>query len=115
MRMFHSVRAKLTLWYALILAFTLVGFGVTSFLATRSAMYSNLDYSLRNEVKWVNEFIQPQAKKIRLKRAAVKELQELKRTHTGKEKGRHTLEPDTTDKDREVIDDVAGRQCDGSD
>jgi len=59
MRLFHSIRAKLTLWYALILAFTLVGFGVTSFLITRSAMYSNLDYSLRNEVKWVNEFIQP--------------------------------------------------------
>ena len=69
-------------------------------------MYSNLDYSLRNEVKWVNEFIQPQAKKIRLKRSAVKELQELKRTHTGKEKGRHTIEPDTTDKDREVIDEM---------
>ena len=106
MRLFHSIRAKLTLWYALILAFTLIGFGVTSFLITRSAMYSNLDYSLRNEVKWVNEFIEPQAKKIRLKRAAVKELQELKRTHTGREKGKHTLEPDSTDKDREVIDEM---------
>jgi heavy metal sensor kinase len=106
MKLFHSIRAKLTLYYALILAVTLIGFGVTSFIVTRSAMFNSLDYSLRNEVKWVNEFIAPQAKKIRLKRAAVKELQELKRTHTVKEKGRHTLEPDTADHDREVMDEM---------
>jgi len=80
MRLFHSVRTKLTLWYALILAATLVGFGATAYLFTRSTLSDNLDRSLRSEVQWVNEFIEPKAKKIRLKRSALLELQQLKKS-----------------------------------
>jgi two-component system OmpR family sensor kinase len=80
MRLLHSVRTKLTLWYTLVLAATLVGFGATAYLFTRSTLSDNLDRSLRNEVQWVNEFIGPKAKKIRLKRSALLELQQLKRS-----------------------------------
>ncbi|HVN48105.1 MAG TPA: ATP-binding protein [Bacteroidota bacterium] len=79
MKFFHSIRAKLTLWYALILGITLIGSGVAAYIVTRETMIQNLDQSLRNEALWVNEFIEPKAKKIRLKRAAIKELQEVKR------------------------------------
>jgi heavy metal sensor kinase len=79
MTFFHSIRAKLTLWYALILGVTLIGSGIAAYVVTRETMIENLDRSLRNEAMWVNEFIEPKAKKIRLKRAALKELQAIKR------------------------------------
>lgn len=80
MKLFHSIRTKLTLWYTLILAITLLGFGGFGYLFTRSTLSDSLDQSLHSEVKWVNEFIEPQAKKIRLKRSALLELQRLKKT-----------------------------------
>jgi two-component system OmpR family sensor kinase len=79
MKLFHSIRSKLTLWYTALLAMTLVGFGGISYLFTRSTLSNNLDLSLHSEVKWVNEFIEPQAKKVRLKRSALLELQQLKK------------------------------------
>ncbi len=79
MKFFHSIRVKLTLWYALILGITLIGSGIAAYLITRETMIQNIDQSLRNEALWVNEFIEPKAKKIRLKRAAIKELLEVKR------------------------------------
>ncbi len=80
MKLFHSIRSKLTLWYTALLALTLVGFGGISYLFTRTTLSDSLDLSLHSEVKWVNEFIEPQAKKVRLKRSALLELQRLKRT-----------------------------------
>jgi heavy metal sensor kinase len=79
MKLFHSIRSKLTIWYTALLAVTLLGFGVVSYLFTRSTLSESLDLSLKNEVKWVNEFIEPQAKKVRLKRSALLELQQLKK------------------------------------
>lgn len=79
MMLFHSIRTRLTLWYTAILGATLLGFGATAYLLTRSILLNNLDRSLRNEVAWVNEFIEPKARTVRLKRAALLELQELKR------------------------------------
>ncbi|MBI3586568.1 MAG: HAMP domain-containing protein [Ignavibacteriales bacterium] len=82
MQFFHSIRTKLTLWYTAMLGITLLGFGGTAYLFTRTTLSENLDRSLHNEVKWVNEFIEPQAKKIRLKRGAIQELQQLKQSVT---------------------------------
>jgi len=82
MKLFHSIRGKLTLWYTALLAATILGFGGLSYLFTRSTLSDSLDRSLYNEVKWVNEFIEPKAKKVRLKRSAILELQELKRSAT---------------------------------
>ena len=80
MTLLHSIRTKLTLWYTALLAMTLVGFGGVSYFFMRSTLSDNLDRSLHSEVKWVNEFIEPKAKKVRLKRSALLELQQLKRT-----------------------------------
>lgn len=80
MKLFHSIRTKLTVWYTALLGLTLVGFGGISYLFTRSTLSDNLDRSLHSEVKWVNEFIEPKAKKVRLKRSALLELQQLKKT-----------------------------------
>jgi heavy metal sensor kinase len=105
MKFFHSVRTTLTLWYAGILTVTLLGSGVSAYFITRATMLDNLDRSLRNEVKWVNEFIEPKAKRVRLKRAALRELEELKRTAAAPA---DTLEEtsDVSPKDRAVIDEM---------
>ena len=79
MKFFRSIRTKLTLWHTVWLAAILLAFGTTAYFYTRSVLSENLDLSLRNEVKWVNEFIEPKAKKVRLKRSAVQELQQLKK------------------------------------
>ena len=79
MTFFHSIRTRLTSWYALWLAATLVVYGVTSYVVSRNALVDNLDRSLRSEIKWVNDFIEPRARRIKLKRAAVRELRELRK------------------------------------
>jgi heavy metal sensor kinase len=86
MTFFHSIRTRLTLWYAGWLGATLLAFGAISYFVTREVLVENLDRSLRNEVKWVNEFIEPKAKKVRLKRAAIRELQQLKKTASAQAK-----------------------------
>ncbi|HAL56538.1 MAG TPA: hypothetical protein DCP63_08695 [Bacteroidetes bacterium] len=82
MTFFHSIRTKLTLWYTALVAATMLLFGATSYLFTRSTLLENLDRSLQNEVHWVNEFIEPKAKRVRLKRTAILELQQLKKAAT---------------------------------
>lgn len=103
MKLFHSIRTKLTLWYASILGLTLIGSGVAAYVITRSTLLDNLDRSLKNEVKWVNEFIEPKAKKVKLKRAALKELEELKRSAAQSDEDKD--EPsDMSDQERAVVD-----------
>ncbi len=80
MKLFHSIRTTLTLWYTALLGIMLLSFGGISYLFTRSTLSDNLDRSLHSEVTWVNEFIGPQAKKVRLKRSALLELQQLKQS-----------------------------------
>lgn len=80
MKLFHSIRTKLTLWYTALLGIMLLSFGGISYFFTKSALSDNLDRSLHSEVTWVNEFIEPQAKKVRLKRSALLELQQLKKS-----------------------------------
>ena len=61
----RSIRVRLTVWYALLLLSTLVVFGAFSYFYTSRTLSENLDLSLKNEVRWVREFIQPQAWKIK--------------------------------------------------
>ena len=79
MKFLRSVRTKLALWHTAWLAAILLVFGVSAYFYTRSVLSDNLDRSLRTEVKWVNEFIEPRARKVRLKRSAVRELQQLRK------------------------------------
>lgn len=60
-----SIRARLTLWYTLLVLSTLLLFGVLSYVYTSDTLSENLDLSLKNEVRWVREFIQPQAGKVK--------------------------------------------------
>ncbi|MDA0986552.1 MAG: HAMP domain-containing sensor histidine kinase [Bacteroidetes bacterium] len=65
---FSSIKTKLTLWYTLILCGTLFLFGMIAFFSAETQLFRNLDLSLRNEVLWLKNFIEPKAKKIRLKK-----------------------------------------------
>jgi two-component system OmpR family sensor kinase len=103
MKLFHSIRTKLTFWYASILGLTLIGSAVAAYVITRSTLLDSLDRSLRNEVKWVNEFIEPKAKRVKLKRAALKELEELKRSAAQSDEDREEAS-DVSEQDRAVID-----------
>jgi two-component system, OmpR family, sensor kinase len=105
MTILHSIRTKLSLWYAAILGLTLLGSGMIAYVVSRSSLLDNLDYSLKNEVKWVNEFIEPKAKKVKIKRAALKELQELKRSAAQQEE-QPEVEADTSGGKRTEIDEM---------
>ncbi|HLP17801.1 MAG TPA: ATP-binding protein [Bacteroidota bacterium] len=71
-RVLQSIRFKLTFWFTLIVGATLFAFGVASYFFTQEKLFASLDYSLRNEVVWLKDFIEPQAKKVKLKRRRVK-------------------------------------------
>ena len=106
MRFFHSIRTKLTLWYAAWSAVTLLGSGLVSYFVLRDTLETNLDRSLRNEIKWVNDFIEPTAKKIKLTKSAILELNRIKQEATSSEED---VEEDSTDEnvtpeEREQVD-----------
>jgi heavy metal sensor kinase len=61
----RSIRAKLTLWYSFVVLTTLGAFGIVSYVYTSEQLSENLDRSLSNEVKWVNNFIKPKASKVK--------------------------------------------------
>lgn len=79
MHFFRSIRTKLTLWYASLVGISLVAFGASAYLFTLSSLSENLDRSLKNEVVWISELIEPKARKVRLQRSALQELQQLKK------------------------------------
>lgn len=61
----RSVRTRLTLWYTLLLLSTLVIFGVLSYYFTGDTLSQNLDRSLMAEARWMRDFIEPQAYKVK--------------------------------------------------
>ncbi len=60
-----SVRAKLTFWYSFVLLTTLVGFGIIAYEYSREQLISSLDLSLKNEVRWVKNFLEPKESKVK--------------------------------------------------
>ncbi len=66
----RSVRTRLTLWYTLLLLSTLVIFGVLSYYFTGDTLSQNLDRSLMAEARWMRDFIEPQASKVKPGRVA---------------------------------------------
>src|SRR5450759_547178 len=92
MKYLHSIRLKLTVWYTLILGVTLFGFGVTSYYYTQEKLLTNLDLSLRNEVVWLKNFIEPQARNVKLKRQRVKPLTSTKKQQEKKVRRSHEVE-----------------------
>ncbi len=61
----RSVRTRLTLWYTLVLLSTLLLFGVLSYYFTGRTLSQNLDRSLTAEARWMRDFIEPQASKVK--------------------------------------------------
>ena len=64
-RALKSIRAKLTLWYSFVLLITLIAFGLIAYTYSTRQLTDNLDLSLTNEVKWVKNFIEPKAAKVK--------------------------------------------------
>lgn len=62
---FKSIRAKLILWYSLVLLTTLAAFGVAEFMYSSERLKENLDRSLMNEVVWVKNFIEHRSSKVK--------------------------------------------------
>jgi heavy metal sensor kinase len=71
---YQSIRTRLTLWYTLLVLVTLVGFGLAAYIYTRNQLSNNLDLSLRNEVRWVKDFISPQAGKVKPSKQSIDAL-----------------------------------------
>ncbi len=69
----RSIRFRLTLYYSLIVGGTLLGFALASYFYTEQNLLSSLDRSLYQEVVTLKAFIEPQAKKIRLKKLRPKQ------------------------------------------
>ena len=70
----QSIRARLTFWYTLLVLSTLLLFGGVSYYFTGRTLSDNLDISLTNEVRWVRDFIQPQASKVRPGKRSIESL-----------------------------------------
>jgi heavy metal sensor kinase len=69
---FHrSIRFKLTLYYSLIVGGTLAGFAFASYFYTEQNLLASLDRSLYQEVVWLKNFIEPQAKRVRAKKQQI--------------------------------------------
>lgn len=93
MQFFRSIRTKLTLWYASLVAFSLLAFGASAYFFTLSSFQDSLDRSLRSEIGWITDFIEPRARNVKLKRSALQELQQLKQSQPSVE----TEEIDTSE------------------
>ncbi len=71
-----SIRVRLTLSYTLLVLFTLLAFGGLSYYFTGRTLSENLDISLRNEVRWMRDFIEPQVSKIKPGRGSIDNILE---------------------------------------
>jgi len=71
-----SIRVRLTLAYTLLVLVTLLAFGGLSYYFTGRTLSENLDLSLRNEVRWMRDFIEPQVSKIKPGRGSIDNILE---------------------------------------
>lgn len=70
----RSIRARLTFWYTLLVLSTLLAFGGFAYYYTTKNLSENLDLSLRTEVGWVRDYIQPRASKVKPTKRSVESL-----------------------------------------
>jgi heavy metal sensor kinase len=70
----QSIRARLTFWYTFLVLSTLVAFGVISYFYSSEKLSESLDFSLGNEVRWIQNFIQPRSSKIKPSRRSIDAL-----------------------------------------
>lgn len=70
----QSIRARLTFWYTVLVLSTLLAFGGFAYYYTSKNLSENLDLSLRTEVRWVRDYIQPRASKVKPTKHSVESL-----------------------------------------
>ena len=70
----RSIRVRLTFSYTLLVLSTLTVFGALSYYFTSKTLSENLDISLKNEVRWVRDFIAPQASKVKPSKRSIDNL-----------------------------------------
>jgi signal transduction histidine kinase len=70
----RSIRVRLTFSYTLLVLSTLTLFGALSYYFTSKTLSENLDISLKNEVRWVRDFIAPQASKVKPSKRSIDNL-----------------------------------------
>lgn len=97
----RSIRARLTFWYTLLVLSTLVGFGAAAYYYTGNTLSDNLDISLRNEVGWVRDFIQPQASKVKPGKLSIDAL--LRKPPPQRRAQADTLSADSTAEEADEI------------
>ncbi len=97
----QSIRARLTFGYTLLVLTTLLAFAVISYYYTSDTLSDNLDISLGNEVRWVKDFIQPQASKVKPSKRSIDAM--LRTKPKLKPILADSLEVDTTAQDADEI------------
>lgn len=70
----QSIRARLTFWYSILVLSTLLVFFALSYYFTSKTLSENLDISLKNEVRWVRDFLDPQASKVKPSKSSIDAL-----------------------------------------
>ena len=72
MKILIPIRIRLTFWYTLIVIVTFMIFGSIAYYSIQQELFSSLDETLRNEASWLQKYIEPRARKVRLNRAVQK-------------------------------------------
>lgn len=90
---FQTIRVRLTFWYTLLVFSTLVLFGGFTYYYTNKSLMEGLDWSLRYEVRWVRDYIEPQASKLRPERRYIDAI--IRRTPKAPVPGLDTLAVDS--------------------
>jgi heavy metal sensor kinase len=65
LQLLKSIRARLTFWYSLVVLATLVVFGLIAYTYSTQKLLDTLDLSLRNEVKWIRDYVAPKGGKVK--------------------------------------------------
>jgi len=96
----QSIRSRLTFWYTLLVLSTLLVFGGVAYYYTSNTLSGNLDISLRTEVRWVRDYLQPRASKVKPTKRSVESLMRQKPKQQAAEPD--TVEGDATEEADEI-------------
>ena len=68
MKILIPIRVRLTFYYTLIVVITFLIFGTIAFLSIEKQLFNSLDSTLKNETEWLQKFIEPKARRVKLNR-----------------------------------------------
>jgi len=97
----QSIRVRLTFWYSILVLSTLLLFFGLSYYFTSKTLSENLDISLKNEVRWVRDFLDPQANKVKPSKSSIDAL--LRRRTRAQPPVIENIEEDSTAEESDEI------------